>query len=357
MNHDPNFRIVANSQDVTDRIRRQLKNISVTDESGITADTLEIELADSEPERPIPIPETGAELEVFLGYGESLRRMGLFVVDEIEVSGPPSKMILRARAAPHDESKTGMIGLQTQRTRSFKAGITIGALVERIAGEHRMRPAVAPALASIALPHTDQVSESDLNLLHRIAKRYDAVAKPAGGAIVFAARGESVSASGGPMPRVSLALKDVSSWRVTLASRETAGTVVAYYRDTRKAERREVKVGEGEPVKRLRMAYPSKQSAESAAKSELRKAARAARTLELSLPGDPRIVAESLLSLSGFREGVSGDWVVTRAVHYFGPDAGFSTRVDAELPNASPEASRANVAAEDAIQAATLIEA
>ncbi len=197
----PAFRVIANNADITETVRKRLRQIRVTDETGVTSDTLEITLADHDPADRLRLPPTGAELEVFLGYDDHVRRMGLFVVDEIELSGPPSEMVIRARAAPYEASKGGRIDLQTQKTRSWPAGTTLGAMVRKIAGEHRMTPAVAVKLGAIALPHVDQTGESDMNLLHRIAKRYDAVAKPAGGRLVVVPRGEGGGGGGPPPPR------------------------------------------------------------------------------------------------------------------------------------------------------------
>lgn len=45
------------------------------------------------------IPATGAELELVLGYDGELARVGGFVVDEIETSGWPGELVVRARAA------------------------------------------------------------------------------------------------------------------------------------------------------------------------------------------------------------------------------------------------------------------
>ncbi len=74
---------------------------------------------------------------------------------------------------------------------------------------------MSPHLASIALPHTDQSHESDMNLLSRLAKRYDAVAKPAGGTLVFTRRGIAKSASGQDLARITLTPKDGGDYRMT----------------------------------------------------------------------------------------------------------------------------------------------
>ena len=92
----PDFRILADSQDITDRIRDRLLSLRVTDEAGIKSDTVEIKLDDRD--ALIAWPEHGAELEVLLGYQKSgLTRMGLYVVDEVEHGGPPNALTIRAK--------------------------------------------------------------------------------------------------------------------------------------------------------------------------------------------------------------------------------------------------------------------
>lgn len=353
----PTFKVIAESEDITRTIRSRLKHIRLTDEVGNLSDSVEIALSDHDPTHPIRIPPTGAELEIFIGYGERVRRMGLFVVDQVELSGYPGEMIISAAAAPFEQSKAGKNDLQSQKTRSWEAGITLGAMVNRIAGEHRMEPAVSPKLASIALPHTDQVSESDMNLLHRIAKRYDASMKPAGGKLVVVPVGEAMNAPGEDMPRVTLTPKDGSAYRVTIASRESAGTCIAYYRDIRAAQRRMVTIGEGEPVRRLRHAYRDSASAEAAARAELRKRARGEHGLSYTVPGRADLVAETLVTMSGFRDGVDGDWIVTRAEHYIGPN-GYATTIDGVRPNSAEVVAAVNAAAaDDQVQAPAAVTA
>lgn len=349
----PQFRVTANSDDITKAIADRLKNLRLTDEAGTTSDMLEISLADNIPDEPIAVPPTGGELELFLGYNGELTRMGLFVCDEIELNGYPCEMIIRARAAPYEASKGGKTDLQTQKTRSWKKDTTIGAMVKKIAGEHGMESAVSPELASIKLPHTDQSSESDMNLLNRLAKRYDAIAKPAGGKLLFVKRGDSKTAGGEAMPDVTLTPDITTNFRVTLASRDSAGTVVAYYRDNKMAKRKEVKVGSGDPVRRLRLGYKDQASALEAAKAEQRKRARGEATITVDTPGNPDIRAEAMLTMKGYRDGVDGEWLVTRVEHYYGPDAGYRCSIEGELPNKNKDVSESDSEVEDEDQDGT----
>jgi uncharacterized protein len=356
VNIAPAFLIIANNKNITDKIRERFKSLRLSDETGTTADTVEIELADHDPASPIALPSHGMELEIFIGYDNAARRMGLFVVDEAELSGFPRQMIIRARAAPYTESKGGMLDLQTHKTRSWKKGTTIGDMVRRIAGEHRLKPSVSPSLTSIALPHTDQSHESDMDMLLRLASRYDAIAKPVSGVMMFKKRGDATSVKGHETDRVTLTPADGNDYRVTIASRDSSGACIAYYRDTSKAQRREVVIGDGEPVIRLRMSYADRVSAENAARAEMRKRARAERTLFYSLPGRPELVAESLVTMRGFRPDVDGEWLVKRAEHYIGPN-GYRCTIECEQPNTRAAAKAATRAeAVDQVQTATVVE-
>ena len=330
----PDYRLTANQQDITGTIQQRLVSLRYTDEAGMESDVLEITLADHDPDNPIQMPPTGAELELFLGYDGALDRIGLFVCDEIEMSGWPGEMTIRARAAPFDLSKGGKSNLQSQKTRSWAKGTLLGNMVKKIAKEHGMAAAVMDTLAKIALPHIDQADESDLHFLGRVVKKYDGIVKPAAGKLILAKIGSAKTVSGLSLPAVTLSPGQVSRFRVVMSKRETAGMVVAYWHAMKSAKRNEVKVGDGEPVKRLKMYYPTKEMALAAARSELDRRERRKVTVSVTMPGRTDIVAEGRLFLQGFRDGVDGEWSITRAEHTL-DGSGFITTVEAEQPNDS----------------------
>lgn len=329
----PEYRIIANGADATAKIRERFVSLSFTDEAGTESDTLEIVL-DDDAASPIEIPETGAELELFLGYDGQAQRMGLFVVDQVELTGWPAQMTIQAKAAPFDKSKGGKANLQSQKTRSWAAGTKLGDLVKKIAGEHGLEPAVSSSLASIVLPHLAQSDESDGHFLVRIARKYDAVVKPAGGKLVLAKQGEGKTASGEALPAVTLKPGDVDSYSMTRAKREASGSVVASWHEPKSAKRHTVTVGEGEPVTRLRMQYQTRDMAMAAARAEMDKRARGESTVTLTLPGRADLMAEGPLTLEGFRDGIAGSWLIKRVSHELSGD-GYSCTVEGETPNSS----------------------
>lgn len=329
MKFRPAFRVVVDGTDITSIFVDRLVSLVVTDEAGVQSDAVEITLSDTGLFGHLEIPRKGAEVEVWLGYMFQAKYMGLYIADEVEVSGPPDQMRIRATASIHGETTSGKLALTTQRLRSWPDGTTIGTLVETVAGEHGLKAVVSKSLASVALPHLDQVDESDISLLTRVSQSYDAIAKPAGRYLAMVKRGDSLSASGEPLPVVYVSGSGVTSWSMREELRAGSGRVVATYRDVGAGSDREVEAGEGEPVKRLRNRFSTKAEAQSAADSEKARSERAGRQLSLGLVGDPDLIAEGRIVVSGLRSGVDGDWLVRRVVHSV-DTSGYRTQVEGE---------------------------
>lgn len=322
----PVFRVVAESQNITDKLSGGLLSLTITDNAGIKSDTVEIRLGDAD--HAIALPRTGAELEVWLGYKETtLEKMGLYTVDEVELSGPPNTLTIRGKAA--DMNK----GLKEPKTRTWqKPGktperITLKDIIETIAGEHGLTPKLGEDFTPIDYDVVNQTNEHDLNLLTRLGRDLGAVAKPAGGFLLFVKRGEAKSASGAVIPPVNLSPEDVTSWTVSLVERGAYSSVKTKYRNADESQEIEVTAGEGEPVYTVRKLFKDEAEAAAAAKAQLDAFQRGKSTVSLELPGNPTFVAEAALNLSGFRDGVNGAWVVETATHTF-TNSGYSLSLE-----------------------------
>ena len=319
------YRVEANGRDITKLLQGQNGQITITDEAGYKSDKLSITLSDT----GITLPDSGAELTVYMGYRDNLRLMGKYVVDEVTLNFPPDSMTITANAAPLKKSNSGFTPLQSQKSRSFPAG-TISDLVSTIAKEHSLAPAVAPNLAQEPLPHIDQIDESDMNVLTRVAKEHDAIAKANGGKLLFVERGEGKNTRGQQMPTITLIRQKVTSGSVKLSQRQAYKSVIATYRDTAAAKDVEVTAGSGEPVYRLKGMYADKKAAITAVQKRLKSFVRGKSTLSLSLPFTPDIVAESRLVLQQFRTGIDGEWSIIKATHTMNSSGGV-TSVEGEV--------------------------
>jgi phage protein D len=325
----PKYKITANDKNITAMVKDRLLSLRLTDAVGLESDILEITITDEN----IDMPPTGAEIGFSMGYDNQLKDMGLFVVDEIERSGWPQKMVIRARACIQDKTPKGKKSLRSQQNREWKAETTLQSIVQKIAGDHGLNPAISGELSGVKIPHTLQTDESDLNFLMRIAKKYDAVVKPVAGKLILAKLGTGKSVGGQTINPITIQAKGCKSYSMTQAKREDAGTTVAYYHKKKEAKRHSVQVGDGsEPIRRIKTNFGTKDEATAAARAEFDRRKRGKTTVSLSVVGNPDISAEAPLTLTGFVKGVDGRWLITRVEHSIDSN-GFATSIEAEEPN------------------------
>ena len=327
----PEFVISANGADVTKKINERLISLRYSDSAGLKSDTFEFTVSDAIDDATIEMPKVGAKLALYLGYDGKTQRMGEFVVDEVEREGWPDTLTVRAHAAVFNEGKNGEKALQSQKNRRWKKA-KFKDIAEKIAKDNKLTATVSSSLTSIEVPSTHQTDESDLHFLIRIARRYDGVVKVAGGKLMVVKKAEGKTMSGSTLS-FDIASEDVTSYRMTMAKREESGTVRAYWHEIKKGKRHAVTVGEGEPETSLKMHYTDETSAKEAARAELARRGRQSAKLSLELPGRPELVAESTISLSGFRSGVNGSWTVTTVEHTLN-SAGYMCSIEAEVKSA-----------------------
>ncbi len=325
----PAFAITLNGTDITGNIADRLISLSISDEAGISSDRFELSLDDRD--HALGWPGAGVELEIALGYRETggARTMGRYTVDEVESSGPPAVLNLRGAAADM------LASLKSQRRADYD-GKTLGEIVRTIAARHRLTPQIAAALEAQPVEHLDQTDESDLHLLTRLAEQFGAIAKPAAGRLLFVEVGKGLDASGAAMPAVAIVRNQVTSWRASEQERQFYSRVEARWKPARRHSSVTLAVGAGDPSITLRNAFRTEAEAKRAAQARLRKMSRGRTALSLSLPGDPELVAERPITLSGFRDGVDGDWIIKSAEHRL-DSSGYTTSIEAQRPDAVSE--------------------
>lgn len=329
----PAFKVIAESQDITDKIKQRLLELTVTDNSGNKTDTVEIRLDDENHALVLPSPQ--AKLEVWLGYKEtSLEKLGTYIVDEVELSGPPNTLSIRAKSADMNQ------GLKEPKTRTWqKPGkeperFKLTEIVETIAGDHSLSPLISDEFSQIDFEIVNQTNEHDMNLLTRLAGKVGAIAKPAGNYLLFLKKGESKSASGKSIPTITLSPKDVMSWNVSIAERGNFKKVIAKYRDTNESLEVEVTAGNSGPVYTISKQFKDKTEATDAAKAQLNAFLRGKNVVNLELPGNPALMAEAKLELVHFREGIDDTWVVESVTHKLS-NQGYTASINANVVNKS----------------------
>lgn len=313
------FKIVCNGRDISSELRGRVSSLVVTDQAGSEADRLSLTIADIEGSVMLPI--TGAELSVDMGYKESgLTSMGSFIIDNVKLYGPPDKMTVNASSANLTAS------LKEQKSRNFDKK-TLEQLVTLIALENKLEAKIDKRLGSSFYEHVDQTEESDLNFLKRLADRLNAVVKVVEGNLVITSKGNGRNISDAKMPEVMITKGDCSFYNVDMSERNLYKSVRAGYRSLDQNETLFKVAGDGVPVFTIRELFADGVKAEAAAKGILERFTRSSDVLQLKIPGNPGVRAESNLKLSGFRDGIDGSWVVSKAVHAFNPI--FTTTIEA----------------------------
>lgn len=177
----PVFSITIAGNDVTGLLDARLMSLTLTDNRGFEADQLDLELDDADGK--IVLPRRGAVINLSLGWkGQPLFPKGAFTVDEIEHTGAPDKLTIRARSADFRET------LNIRREKSWHQ-TTVGVVVNEIAARHNLKMALGKDLADKVLDHLDQTNESDGSFLMRLARQFGAIASVKMATCFLSARG------------------------------------------------------------------------------------------------------------------------------------------------------------------------
>ncbi|RDE85442.1 phage late control D family protein [Haemophilus parainfluenzae] len=371
----PAFKVVITTkdnkqQDITQVVSSRLINLSLTDNRGLEADTLDLELSDHDGK--LALPPRNATISLALGWkGAPLIDKGQYSVDEVQFSGGANsadRLTIRARAA--DLKGT----LTEQKERSFHKK-KLGEIVNEIAQGNKLKSQVAEELASRLIDHIDQTNESDINLLSRLAEEHGAMCTVKNGTLLFMPLGQGKTATGKPIPLRKITRKSGDNYNFSIAESENYKAVRAYWHDTATGKRGEIIIdkntkivkkqrmtkgrtlkngtvkgrrltkikyntieqkatveSDNDKIKSLRVTYPSEARAITVAKSAFDKLKRGVATFSLNLAfGEPDLMPETPIELSGFKAEIDAtNWLITRVTHNLS-DAGFTSQIECEL--------------------------
>jgi len=344
----PAFSITIEGKDVTTVMDARLMSLTLTDNRGFEADQLDLELDDAD--GMIVLPRRGAVIHLALGWkGQPLFPKGAFTVDEIEHSGAPDRLTVRARSADFRET------LNTRHEKSWHQ-TTVGAVVKEIAARHNLKVALGTDLTEKTLDHLDQTNESDASFLMKLARQYGAIASVKDGNLLFIRQGQGRTASGKLLPVITITRQAGDGHRFTLADRGAYTGVIASWlhtrepkkKETTKVKRRRKKtaapkapeekqgdylVGTDENVLVLNRTYANRGNAERAAKMQWERLQRGVASFSLQLAeGRADLYTEMPVKVSGFKQPIDdAEWTITTLTHTVNPDSGFTTSLDLEV--------------------------
>ncbi|WP_454871865.1 phage late control D family protein [Paraburkholderia xenovorans] len=320
------YRVTLAGRDLSHLLAPSLIRLSIRESRSDEADTLDIVLDDSK--NTFAIPKRGDNIKASIGWvGQPLVDKGTFTVDEVEHSGAPDILTIRARSA-------SMTNQMHERREQSWHGQTIGSIVRAIAGRHSLKAAIAEALAQVAIAHIDQTHESDMSFLTRLARRYDAVMNVKDLNLLFMPIGTGKTASGKILTVLNLTRADGDTHRYHVAQRESYSAVRAHYHSNSKGKRKSVVIG-GENLKNVKVLpedYATEDEARAAAQAEFARTQRSQATFSYQLAlGRPEIFPELAVNVAGFKPEINETpWLVKEATHTLG-DAGLTTSLEMEV--------------------------
>ena len=228
----PAFMLTLDGDDITQNFSDRLISLTMTDNRGFEADQLDIELDDSD--GLVELPPRGAKLTLWLGWqGSALLNKGSFTVDEIEHRGAPDTLTIRGRSADFRGT------LNSRREQSWH-DTTLGVIVETIAARNKLTASVADTLKAIPVPHIDQTQESDSAFLARLAERNGASVAVKFGKLLFLKAGSAQTASGKPIPQMTVERGDGDRHQFAIADREAYTGVTAKWLHTKDPKPRRI---------------------------------------------------------------------------------------------------------------------
>jgi phage protein D len=316
----PVFQIHANAVDITAVINDRMLLIRTIDKPGNSADDFELRIDDRD--GAVTLPKRGAKMKVYLGYeGQKLSLIGTYTVDEVEVSGPPDTVVIRSKSSDTRSSA------KTTRSGSWE-GVSLASIVSDIAGRNGWKPECS---VQTLIERADQLSESDLSFITRLAKQYDCTAKVADGKLIVIPRQGGVTVSGKRLPVLVVRRSDVSRWQFRLGDDNVKKAVKAAYADKRGdlvTVQLDNENTEGlPPIHTDRHIHGNKPAAEAAAKARLAGFNRSTAGVRFEMPGRTDLFAEREIDAQGFKVGLDGNYLVDSVEQVF-TQAGWSTTVE-----------------------------
>lgn len=319
----PDFKVIANEQDITDLLRDRLLSLRITDKPGLESDDCEIEIDDRD--GSVAFPEKGATLEIILGYeGDvGLTFVGRFKVDEIEISGPPQRMLIRGKPADLVSS------MKEQKRRSWE-NKTLDKIVGDIARDNQLQPFCK---LTPLVERADQINESDMHFITRMARHYGATATVKDGKLIVVTRGDGKSGSGKDLPVIKLHRDDIASYSLSFPDRTLYSEVRANYHNRETGQLQTIILpnqsapGSAHAPKHTdRHVHPTALEAIAAAESRKNALNRATMNGRIELMrGRADVGAEKMVELTGIKDEADGTYLIESVEQNFSRNAWITT--------------------------------
>ena len=311
------FVLTYQQHNITRNVSQQLLSVSYDDYLTGQADSLAVELEDTEGKwRDQWYPGHGDSLTLSMGWeGQPLRALGRFEIDEVELNCPPSTITIHGLA-------TGIkAALRTPSHHAYE-NTTLPAIAQQIAARQGLE--LIGTIQPISLDRLTQ-QDSDLTFLRNLAAEYDYAFKITGHRMVF----HAISALAKAAPVATLVLQDLSNVNLRDQIKNVPQAVEIKHKDpatktlvTYKIENNQTvaapssisKTTTSGDTQKSRKRSASTEESKAKAHAELAKANRERTTGNWSAMGRPNLVSGNVVTLVAAGK-LGGRYLITASQH------------------------------------------
>lgn len=314
----PQLSVIYEGKDITEDLTPTLLDISYTDKAEDESDEVTIRVEDvARLWQTSWKPAKGDKIEISFGYADKLIGSGTFEVDELDLTGPPDIVVIKAIASGVSSD------LRTRKSRSFES-TTLTAIVQEIADAHGLE--ILGTIPAVSINRATQNRETDLGFLHRIGKKYGVLFSPRGSTLVFTTR----KGIDGATFVLTLDRTDLSSYQITQKTFGTYSKASVKYSDpdtaeavTAESEYDGDEVVNSDTLEIFERAEDEDQAQE-IADAALHEHNTKACTGTINLEGTPLLLSGNNIELTGFGD-FTGVFQVTESTHTFVKSGGYRT--------------------------------
>jgi phage protein D len=320
-------KVLYNAKDISEDLAQHLKSINYNDVMSGYADDVSLTLEDmAELWEGDWLPEKGATISISIisedwtAEGERQLDLGAFEIDEIEITGPPHEVKIKAVSVPDNNTLRGV-----ERNRSWEK-TKLSVILRDIAAGAGMEPYYSVA-DDPELDRAEQTEESDLAFMLRICKDEGLALKIADGKIIIFDEAEYEQKE--PAVTILREGENVKGYQIRTKTRDIYKACRVKYANTKKGIKIEYTYTPDEnkqgKVLQVNEQVESIAAAEKLAKKKLREKNCEETTVALTLMGTFELLAGNTVTLKGFH-AFDGKYIITKGSHSIG--GGYGLNID-----------------------------
>lgn len=309
----PDFKIIANGQDVTENLRPYLISIEYTDDIDNEADGFTIRF---QGESFTP-PSFKDVLKVWLGYEGDLWYIGSFSVLKSRIEF--ETMEVEVTATPVDFGSD----IKEKITTSYD-NVTLDQILSKISERNGLN--VKNSFPKHAYSHKSQTNESDLVFMQRLAKELGATFAIKNNTILF--RPKKGGDQEGELPIAKIDAKTTKGMWFETLDKTVYRSATASWHSTKENTTKSVTVESEKPILQIKGSFKNESDARSKAKAKLEEANRGTARGGFDTEGE-NIVSGSKIDISNLPAGWSSSFGIKQVRHSWG-ESGYTMSVEIE---------------------------